>query len=428
MYFALTGTCLGSSSEVKQGLSDLADCSNIEMLCKNRKTRGGGVALAYNSTLAKFKTIQLHNNDYELLCCGGKVGDLQQAFVIFVCYLPPKRSAGTLEAFCVKLSDGIEFVKEKHDNSFIIITGDFNKKCISPALCDFPDIQLVPHVPARGNACLNLTFSNLGQYIDEVRSLPPLESNDGLRVSDHNIVTLQCKIPRLAHLVKKRITFRPFTTRGEVEFGYRLLSLDCRCIEDPCPTRAAELLRSVLDGLMYECFPTKSRIIRSTDSPWMTREVYLLSRRKKREYAKNRGSYRRRMLDKLCQRATERPKVAYFENVKTEVKSSGNCAGFFKAVKRLAQGDQRVDEWSINDMYLGKGNLDIAEKVSTFFNKISSEYEPLQTTLAPQDLPSTICPELHQVAASLKSFKKPRSMVWSMVTFLDNLSPNMLMF
>ena len=409
--FAITETWLGNSPEARQGLRDLADCSNIEMLCKNRKSRGGGVALAYNTNLAKLKVIQLPNNRFELLCCGGKMGDLQRSFVVFVCYLPPKMSSGVLDSFCSALSDGIELVKDKFDDPFIIITGDFNKKSIDPAICDFPDIQLVPPVPTRGNACLDLTYCNLGQYIDVVRSLPALESNDGLSTSDHNIVTICCKIPRLAHFVKKRITFRPFTTRGEVEFGRRLLNIDWKSIERTCPDESAELLRSVLDDLMDECFPTKSRTIKSTDAPWMTREVYLLSRRKKREYARKRRSPRWKMLDKLCQNATERAKLCFFENVKNDVKTSGNSAGFFKAVKRLAQGDQTTTEWSINDMYPGIGDAQIAEEVATFFNKISSEYEPLQPTVVASDYQSSICPALHQVAATLRSFKKPRSMV-----------------
>ena len=409
--FAITETWLGNSAEVKQGIKDLADSSGIEMLCKNRKSRGGGVALAYNTNLAKLKSIQLPGNNFELLCCGGKIVGLQRAFVVFVCYLPPKMSAGVLDAFCNTLSDGIELVKDKYDDPFIIITGDFNKKSIGPALCDFPDVQLVPPVPTRGSACLDLTFSNLGQYIADVRSLPALESNDGLSTSDHSIVTIHCKIPKLAHFVKKRITFRPFTTRGEVEFGRGLLNIDWRCVENPCPSQSAELLRSVLDKLMNECFPTKTRVIKSTDSPWMTREVYLLSRRKKREYARKRRSPRWKMLDRLCQAATEKAKTCFFENVKNEVKTSGNSAGFFKAVKRLAQGDQKSTEWSINDMFPGNTDDQIAENVATFFNKISCEYEPLQPTPVTFDFESSICPALHQVAASLKSFKKPRSIV-----------------
>ena len=131
----------------------------------------------------------------------------------------------------------------------------------------------------------------------------------------------------------------------------------------------------------------------------------------RREYARNRRIDRWRMFDKLCQSATERAKAAFFENVKTEVKSSGNTAGFFRAVKKLAQGDQKIDDWSINEMYPGECDLNIAEKMATFFNKISSEYDPLQAAPGPQDIPSSICSELHQVAACLKSFKKPRSMV-----------------
>ena len=298
--FALTETWLSNSKEVKQGLQDLVHSSNIDMICKNRKTRGGGVALAFNNSLAKFTQVALPNNNSELLCCKGKINDLARQLVVFVAYLPPKMSAASLEAFCSTLNDGIELVKSRYDDPFVLITGDFNKKSITPALSDFPDIQLVNPVPTRGSACLDLTFSNLGSYIVTVRSLPALESNDGYTTSDHNIVSMSCNFPRHAHFTKKKITFRPFTTRGESQFGREILSVNWNLILDSCPNVAAENLRTTLDSIINICFPTKTRTIKSTDSPWLTREVALLSRRKKREYARKRRSPRWKALDKLC--------------------------------------------------------------------------------------------------------------------------------
>ena len=409
--FAITETWLGNSREVNHNIRDLVNSSNIDMLHKNRKTRGGGVALAYNNTLAKFSQVSLRNNSFELLCCKGKINSLARPLIVFVVYLPPKMSADSLRAFCTTLADGIELVKSNYDDPFILITGDFNKKSISPALCDFPDIVLVDPVPTRGTACLDLSFSNLGPHITTVRSLPPLESNDNNTVSDHNIVSMSCKFPMHAHFTKKKITFRPFTTRGEAQFGREILSYDWSLIHDNCPNISAENLRVVLDSMINKCFPTKTRTIKSTDSPWLTREVALLSRRKKREYALNRRSRRWKMLDKICKEKSKQAKVDFFEGVKVEVKSSGNSAGFFKAVKRLSQGDGKNNDWSVNDMFPNESDEAIAEKVAVFFNRISSEYEPLHPLTTPVDAPNSICPALHEISGRLKSIKKPKSMV-----------------
>ena len=76
------------------------------------------------------------------------------------------------------------------------------------------------------------------------------------------------------------------------------------------------------------------------------------------------------------------------------------------------QNKERPKQFDVRSLFPGESDEQVAEKLAEFFNRISSEFEPLE----PVDIPRTHNRELpyllpYQVAGRIRSFKKPKLMV-----------------
>ena len=408
-FFCITETWLKNDPATEREKKEMFESEKIKLLAKNRGTRGGGVCVAVNTLLMDMSIIPLPNNKYEVLGCVGRVKNVDNELVVITVYLPPKMSAPVLENFCEFLGDAIEHVKNKYNNPFVVITGDFNRKDISEALADFPDIELVTTAATRAGAVLDRTYTNFNHKINNTSVAPPLEANDGASVSDHKVVTFDAAFPLQERKTKRIIKFRPYTQRGEDLFGRMLATHDWSHLEsseDP-----AEEMRTTLDGMVDGAFPVKTRIIRERDQPWITPAIKRMARRKRREYKANRRSERWKQLQTEFDQELLRSRRAFFDRVKMNVKESGNTREYFKAVSRLVKGTHgREGQWNITDMFPGQGDDEVSEKVAVYFNRISSEYKPLEPLPRPRDSGAS-CPMMHEISSRLKSIKKPKSQV-----------------
>ena len=408
-FFAITETWLKNDESTKLSLEELNQNEKIRLLTRNRGSRGGGVAVAYDTTRANFSVVKLPRNRFEMMCCAGRVEKIPGQVVVFTVYLPPKMSAGVLGEFCDFLSDSIELVKERFDETTIIVTGDFNRKDISKAIQDFPEIEMIGTQATRGAARLDLTFTDRPRRVGICNVLPPLESNDGESTSDHSVLFYGMDFDRKKHFKKRTFTFRPYTKRGEELFGNLLLAHDWNCME--LLAEPAEYMREVLDGMTSACFPEKTRTIFEGEPPWMNGKIRRLSRRKKREYKIARRSQRWKELDGEIQMEILQSKKNLLCRIKNDIQSSGNTRKYFKAVADLMRGDhEKVKSWKINDLFPQKTDREISEEVAEFFNSISQEYTPLDPNQRGTDA-SSRCPEIHEISAKLKWIKKLNSRV-----------------
>ena len=81
---------------------------------------------------------------------------------------------------------------------------------------------------------------------------------------------------------------------------------------------------------------------------------------------------------------------------------------FFKAVGVLKHRDI-LQGWEISYLYPELTESQIAEKVAAYFNTISVEYPPLPCPARRDE--GIIIIQPHEVAARLRTFKKPKSKV-----------------
>lgn len=406
-FFSVTETWLKGDPQTRKEIEDLKNAERISILTKNRQRRGGGVMLAFDQNKADFKLVKLNNNKYELICCEGNIDGISQDVIVLTAYLPPKMTTSTLEDFCTCVSENLDEILVRLPNPLVILTGDFNKKDVSSAINDFPEIKCLRTGATRNGAQLDLVYTNFDSKVRESRVLPPLESNDGESSSDHSIVYVTSNFPKVHRFKKRTITFRPYTRRGEELFGRMLASTDWSFLHD-CHDRAAALGKR-LDEFTSIAFPQKTRVIKSTDKPWITKEIKQLARRKRREYKRKRRSERWEILEQRLTSKLETARLEFFDRIKKKVVESNNTRAYFRAVKQLTEGDCSNDGWSIDRMFPGKSEQEIAEHVADFFNSISQEYTPL-AEVEPVDS-SCFCPEFYKIAERLRAIKKPNSHV-----------------
>ena len=237
--------------------------------------------------------------------------------------------------------------------------------------------------------------------------LRPLQKENGT-LSDHAIIAAAYSLPRQNKVTKKTFSFRPITDKGIKVFEKLVISQDWSAIEKENATASADALNSLLRDFVEQSFPLRNRTIKSSDAPWVDRKVRRLSNRKRRIYRAEGKSRKYYDVSRECEAAIKDAKVLYLDKVEVKVQTAKNSKEFYIAVKLLNTKDAPV-RWCISSMYPDKTDLEIAEIIAAFFNKISQEYTSLADPKCFNTGTSTIMP--YQVAARLRTFRKPKSKV-----------------
>lgn len=93
---AVTETGFKRGMQLKQELGDIEQATGIKVLYRNRdgrkKTRGGGVALAFRTGACPFKERKIKKAK-TLKSSVGNVGRINRKVVVFVLYIPPNTTA-----------------------------------------------------------------------------------------------------------------------------------------------------------------------------------------------------------------------------------------------------------------------------------------------------------------------------------------------
>ena len=238
---------------------------------------------------------------------------------------------------------------------------------------------------------------------------PPLYSDTGA-VSDHNVVLVNAAVPKVHHFTKKQFKHRPITAKGKEEFTARMVLMDWTEMQMGTATESAAALCRILDTLVEECFPEVTSTVKSTDGPWISRGVRRRARRKRRIYRQEGKSECYRIAEQELSEVLERNKKNFFEKMKQKSISQRSSKCYYSAIKML--GSKEAPKlWEIRVMFPGKTDQQIADELATYFNRISSEFVPLPPLDAEIANTPRNCPEMYQIAARLKQFRKPNSVV-----------------
>ena len=138
----LTETWLHDSPELDEDIKDMELESGYSMIYKNRQLnpRGyttGGVAIAFKRSHIELKTIDLPGNNYEIIFAEGSIPRFTRKFLAICVYMPPNLSASSARECLNFLVDAILELKQRYNDPFITIAGDFNNFGIHSALEDY---------------------------------------------------------------------------------------------------------------------------------------------------------------------------------------------------------------------------------------------------------------------------------------------------
>ena len=378
--------------EETKKISDLLDGSHVEIV-------------AYDTRRAKLKKYAVQGNKHEIVCATGKFNNNSRKVAIICVYLPPKQTPKVTKEIEECLADCILKLKSELNDPIIIVGGDLNKKSIDEAFKESPDVKMHTPIPTRGNAALDIVFSNLKSH--EELSLPPLTNNDDVG-SDHNVLLVHSEEAHLHQFEKIKTRHRKFTSKGREQFRSLMVMETWDMMRKEDPSASAAAFNGILVDLLDRCFPWKEFIVKSTDPPWMNNDIRRCAKKKHRAFQlEGRGpAYRR--LQKEMNKLVAQAKGVFFEELKQDIKTGGKTKGYHRTVKRFST-KEAPRPWDVRELLPDREDSDRCEEIAQYFNEISGEFEPL---CAPyhNDHPRSP-PERYQIAARLKSMRKPKSQV-----------------
>ena len=99
-----------SDSQLKKLLVDISDRDGVSFLRRDRDSRGGGVAIAFNSKLCQFRKLSLNSlkkSKFEIVGAVGKLNGIKKEHIVFSCYIPPSYTRDQSISFFESLVDAI---------------------------------------------------------------------------------------------------------------------------------------------------------------------------------------------------------------------------------------------------------------------------------------------------------------------------------
>ena len=169
---------------------------------------------------------------------------------------------------------------------------------------------------------------------------------------------------------------------------------------------------NVTEWITDECLPWRERKVRSTDDPWITDEIRCEIRRRKRRFDKWQRGPRWKQAKETTDHLIKESKEAFYKEAVEKLKQKGSSQLPYKALRELAIPD-RPDPWTVNETRPGLSNTDLAEKLASYFVRVTDEFEPIDPDYIPPvtfDSPYDVLMP-HQVAAMIRGEKKSKSAV-----------------
>ena len=95
-FFAVTETWLRNDRRTRGEISDVAASEKIAIITRSRDTRGGGVAIAYDTERVEMREEKIRANKWEVLFVKGQLQGIRRKICVVVVYVPPKTTRATI--------------------------------------------------------------------------------------------------------------------------------------------------------------------------------------------------------------------------------------------------------------------------------------------------------------------------------------------
>ena len=365
---AITETWFKGGAQLRQELGDVEQATGIKIICKNRAsmkgtTRGGGVALAFNTMTWNFKERAIKNKGkHELLCAVGPIGKITRKVVIFGLYIPPKTTAARMSDLCDTLGEAIAGVKVALGNPILYVAGDINGHNIEPAFDVDPDITLLPTPPTRGTSTLDLVFANIPDLVDYAEVRPPLETEQGIP-SDHGCVHVEATIPKQKNFVWMKKTTRKRSDSADERFAHDLDQTIWDFTPAEAPDAMVQKFEQKIAALTDVHFPLRSTRVRSNEDPWITNGIRRRAKRKKRLYKRTGRSEAWKRADERLEREVAQKKQEFVDALVDAPDKS-----YYAAIKKLS-GPTAKKPWEVTELFpdvdLGTARAEVLDYIAS---------------------------------------------------------------
>ena len=387
----------------------------ISMIYRHRsgKKKGGGVMIAAKDTDVELCEYKIRNKNYEIVAARAKILSVGRPVFIFGVYLPPDMKSAEVGAALEMVNEEILKIKTNVRNPIFIIGGDFNRKCMNPAVSDYDDIQeLSESPPTRRGARLDLFASNINDSVKECFCASPLSSEDDVD-SDHDVLVIKTEVFSGHHFKVVKYKTRIINEESIGRFEERLREVDWEreLSWRVTSTDMVERLHEVLGAVLEETMPLKTKARKSTDDPWINDSIRKAIKKRKRIFlVERRGRMwkaEKRRTDELIQKAKEN----YYDREVEKAKASTGSRLAYAAIRNLQCSD-RPKQWSVMDLADGRSGERLVEDLADHFGAITEGSPPIDIEMIPNTFSGgAVTISVEEIEKRLKTSKKPKGIV-----------------
>ena len=415
----VTETWLKEGPSLEQFKSDLELGANLCTLTLCREPNAvtgvahGGVAIVNRKGFGKFKMIDFPNpNNYEVLPAVGTIVGSSRKMVVIAAYIPPNYIVSRGRGCVEHIEELIVQVKRTYNDPFIVLGGDFNQWQAEEAIHEFPDMTEAVVGQTRGDRAIDRFFTNMGRSIESSGTAPPLDSDDGSSTSDHRMAYFISKIARKEAFEWITYSYRLCTDEAKRDFGSWIVMQDwAEVLSAVGPDAKVKAYQESIDAAMDTFFPMKTTRRKSTQPPWLNKSTLKKIKRRNRIYVKEGKSVLWHAMKKSIEQTIKERKAGFMAQKKVQLTEEGAGRSFFRLVKSFST-PEKPQTFDVRGLMPGASDSEVAEELASFFNRISSEFDPLTADQVPTTTTRTFDRLLpHEVARRIKRFRKPKSMV-----------------
>ena len=369
----VTETWYKGGRDLSDHLTEIEGSSGIKIIHKSRDGRtgkaGGGVTIAFDvgSCNLKARSLKAIKKEYAVLCVVGVIGKIARKVAMFSIYIPPAMRAADLEDLKEALATEIGTIMKTHKDPIVMIAGDFNHRDIQGALNEVGDFAFLATGPTRGNNTIDLVLTNCPEHHRDTRTLPPLDSQNG-SASDHKCVYTEVVFPPVKGYQWVTQFRRTRDDSREEAFARELEAWDWTAMTGSSNVDdMARILEEAVGTLTDKHFPLQRVRKRSSESPWITKRIRKLWRRKLRLYKKRGKSQAWWDTDRKLQERIDEAKMGFVEQLLEE----GNSRRSFYAATRKLSSCTSSPQWSVRDLFPGSDPSVVCSEVLSFYGTIA---------------------------------------------------------
>ena len=376
----------------------------------------GGVAIVARASTTKYKEYTFPNpSNFEVLATTMTVDTIQRKFFIIAAYIPPNYTTSRGKDCLLHMNNMVLDIKRRFGDPYILVAGDFNQWDLQEAMQDYDDMVEVPTPPTRGDRRIDRMFTTWHDNIEDFGCLPPLDAEhlDGrVTFSDHKIQYLSSRLPVREQIKWETYTYRPYNEKSANDFVTELANVQWNEVyEENDSNGMAIRFQQIMDDLMHKHFPLKTVKRKEDDLPWINAKAKKMIKKKAAIYRAEGKSRRWEEWLKKVEDYLEARRQGFLQCQRDKFSGPNAVRNFFKNVQSFKNGEKQKT-FDVRNLRPGNTDAETAAEAAAFFNRISSEFSPLE----PDQIPATYHRELPllspaQVADMLVKSKKTSSMV-----------------